>query len=333
MGVPETLRPDPMSLMKSILAALIFFAAPACLPAAQQPQPPDAANRAAESVASQGAPAEHAEHGIPSKAQPLGREAGFVTNSMLVTWTVALGLILFARYATRRIQEIPAGAQNFWEWLVEGLYEFLEGIIGRDLVKKTFWFFATIFIFILFTNWFGLIPGVGTIGWGIRSEHGFEVTRPLLRGGNADLNMTFAMAAIFTVLWLIWALRSNGIRGFALHIFGPKGESSGFIKYMMVVIFFFVGFLELISIAFRPVSLSFRLYGNIFAGENLLEAMSNVVQHPAWAKAVFSALLPVPFYFLELLVGLVQAFVFMLLTTVFTALICTHEEEHAQEHH
>ncbi len=101
----------------------------------------------------------------------------------------------------------------------------------------------------------------------------------------------------------------------------------------MIVIFFAVGFLEVLSIAFRPISLSFRLYGNIFAGENLLEALSRTVQHPAWAKALFVLLLPVPFYFLELLVGLVQAFVFMLLTTVFTALICTHEEEHATQHH
>ena len=89
---------------------------------------------------------------------------------------------------------------------------------------------------------------------------------------------------------------------------------------MMIVVFFLVGFLELLSIAFRPISLSFRLYGNIFAGENLLEALSNTITHPAWAKAVFSALLPVPFYFLELLVGIVQAMVFMLLTAVFTAL-------------
>jgi F-type H+-transporting ATPase subunit a len=103
---------------------------------------------------------------------------------------------------------------------------------------------------------------------------------------------------------------------------------------MMIVVFFLVGFLEVISIGFRPISLSFRLYGNIFAGENLLEALSNTIQHPAWAKAVFSALLPVPFYFMELLVGLVQAFVFMLLTTVFTALICTHDEpEHGKAHH
>jgi F-type H+-transporting ATPase subunit a len=256
-----------------------------------------------------------------------------ITNSMLVTWVVALGVIIFAQIATRNMKAVPEGAQNFWEWMVEGLYDFLASILGPDLVKRTFWFFITIFIFILFTNWFGLIPGVGTIGWGEEKAWGFAVTHPLLRGGNADLNMTFAMAAIFMILWFAWALRSNGIWGFTLHIFGPKGDNTGFIKYLMIVVFFGVGFLEVLSIAFRPISLSFRLYGNIFAGENLLEALSRTVEHPAWAKAVFSALLPVPFYFLELLVGLVQAFVFMLLTTVFTALICTHEEEHGKEHH
>jgi F-type H+-transporting ATPase subunit a len=90
--------------------------------------------------------------------------------------------------------------------------------------------------------------------------------RPLLRGGNADLNMTFAMAAVFMLLWFFWALRFAGPWGFVLHLFGPKGDNVGFIKYMMIVIFFCVGFLEVISIAFRPVSLSFRLYGNVFAG-------------------------------------------------------------------
>src|SRR5881392_832041 len=288
--------------------------------------------------------AEPSEHETLSlKAAPLFQIGKFsVTNSMLVSWIVALAVILFAQIATRNIKTVPTGTQNFWEWLVESLYNFLESIIGHELVKKTFWFFATIFIFILFTNWFGLIPGVGTIGWGDPAPGGgtflglanlHHVTRPLLRGGNADLNMTFAMAGVFMVLWLVWALQSNGIWGFTLHIFGPKGESTGVIKYLMIVIFFAVGFLELISIAFRPISLSFRLYGNVFAGENLLEAMSNAVQHPAWARSVFSVLLPVPFYFLEILVGLVQAFVFMLLTTVFTALICAHEEEHPKHAH
>ena len=288
-----------------------------------------AAKAKAESV-SLAAPAES---GLSQSAQTLGHENGFVTNSMLVTWVVALGLIGFARLATRKMQEVPSGAQNFWESVVEGLYSFLESVVGPELVKKAFWFFATIFIFILATNWFGLIPGVGTIGWGVPGENGFEVTRPLLRGGNADLNMTFAMAMIFMVCWVVWALQYNGIKGFLLHIFGPKGESPGGIKYLMIVLFFLVGFLEIISISFRPISLSFRLYGNLFAGENLLESMSRMVQHPAWARAVFAVLLPLPFYFMELLVGFVQALVFMLLTAVFTGVICTHEDEPEKAQH
>src|SRR5213594_4001152 len=246
-----------------------------------------------------------------------------VTNSMLVTWIVAAGIIVFAQIATRTIKPIPSGIQNFWEWLVESLYSFLEGIIGRELVRKTFWFFATIFIFILFVNWFGLIPGVGTIGWGHYDSTGiFHIDRPLLRGGNADLNMTTAMAAIFFLLWIIWAIQANGVGGFLLHIFGPKGETSGFLKVIMVVIFFMVGWLEVVSILFRPVSLSFRLFGNIYAGESTLEVMSRMVPALSW-------LLPIPFYFLEILVGVVQALVFMLLTAVFTLLIVEHESETA----
>ena len=264
---------------------------------------------------------EPAERGIPNNAVRLPVLGKFVTNSMLVTWIVAAGIIVLAQRATRQINQVPQGAQNFWEWLVESLYEFLEGIIGSVLVKKTFWFFASIFIFILATNWFGLIPGVGTIGWGESTPHGFEVTSPLLRGGNADLNMTGAMAILFFVFWTVWALQANGLRGFILHLFGPKGETSGALKVLLIVIFIAVGFLEVFSILFRPVSLSFRLYGNIFAGENMLEAMSRLVPSLSW-------LLPVPFYFMELLVGVVQALVFMLLTAVFTMLICMHEEEH-----
>src|SRR5260370_14744261 len=215
-----------------------------------------------------------------------------ITNSMLLIWVVAAGIIIFAQVATRRIQPIPSGIQNFWEWLVEGLYNFLENIVGRDLVRKTFWFFATLFIFILFVNLFGLIPGLGTIGWGYGDPTTgfFRVDRPLLRGGNADLNMTTAMAAVFFVLWIIWAIQANGIGGFLLHLFGPKGETTGFLKVIMVVIFFLVGWLEVISILFRPVSLSFRLFGNIYAGESTLEVMSRMVPALSW-------LLPVPFFF------------------------------------
>lgn len=313
-----------------LLAALVAW--PLCFGAQTTFAAADAPAAVPQLSQAPAAPEKH--EGLPASASQICRIGPFpLTNSMLVTWIVAIGLIIFAQAATRQIKEVPEGAQNFWEWLVESLHEFLEGVVGRELVGKTFWFFATIFIFIAFTNIFGLIPGVGTIGWGENTPGGFEVTRPVLRGGNADLNMTFAMSSIFMVLWLVWALQSNGIWGFAYHIWGPKGESTGFIKYMMIVVFFVVGFLELLSIAFRPISLSFRLYGNIFAGENLLESLSRTITDPPWAKALFSVLLPVPFYFLELLVGIVQALVFMLLTAVFTALICTHEEGHEKAHH
>jgi len=246
---------------------------------------------------------------------------------MVVTWIVALALIVFAQIATRNIKRIPDGAQNFWEFLVESLYKFLENIIGHALVKKTFWFFATIFIFILFCNWFGLIPGVGTVGWGEKDAAGhFHLTQPFFRGANADLNMTFAMSMIFFVCWTIWALQANGVGGFLGHIFAPKGKTTGALKVMMIVVFFMVGILEVVSILFRPVSLSFRLFGNVYAGESMLEAMANLVPSLAW-------LIPIPFYFLEIMVGLVQALVFMLLTAVFTLLITQHDESHGEAHH
>jgi F-type H+-transporting ATPase subunit a len=176
-----------------------------------------------------------------------------------------------------------------------------------------------VFLFILATNWLGLFPGVGTIGWGHRTATGFKIDEPLLRGANADLNLTLAMAMVFFALWLYWALSEVGLRGVGRELFAPKGETAGLMKVLMVVVFFAAGLLEIVSILLRPVSLSFRLYGNIFAGENMLEAMATLVPGLGW-------LLPIPFYFLELVVGLVQALVFMLLTAVFTLLICQHEE-------
>jgi F-type H+-transporting ATPase subunit a len=304
-----------MRVIRIILLWVLLVGAPG-LGLCAEPAGTGAAIEAASSAAPK-----HEEHGLTPNAMKSGASGtAFITNSMVVTWTVAVVLIALVSYATRKVQLVPSGAQNFWEWVVESLHEFLEGIIGEKLVKKTFWFFATVFIFILFTNWFGLMPGVGTIGWGERTDAGFEVTNPLLRGGNADLNMTFAMSMIFFVCWIVWAVQSVGVKGVVLDLFGPKGDTTGVMRLLMIVVFFLVGFLEVLSILFRPISLSFRLFGNIFAGENMLEAMSRLVPHFGW-------LLPVPFYFMELLVGIVQALVFMLLTAVFTMLICVHQEE------
>src|SRR5215468_6193306 len=127
--------------------------------------------------------AESDESGVSRTAVEIARPFGFpITNSMVVTWVVALGLIVFSQIATRKMALVPGGAQNLLEWVVGGLDGLLEEIIGPHLVRRTFWFFATIFIFVLATNWFGLIPGVGTVGWGHASAHGFKIDQPLLRG-------------------------------------------------------------------------------------------------------------------------------------------------------
>jgi len=290
-------------------------------------EPPSSiVSQAAEQVGS-AAIGNEEEQGLSQKAVEIVRIFGFpITNSMVATWIVALGMIVFAQIATRKMKQVPDGSQNFLEWLVESLYNFLEGILGRHLVDRTFWFFATVFIFILSASWAGLIPGAGTIGWGHTTAHGFKIDQPLFRGANADVNMTLAMALVFFGCWIIWALRENGPGGFLKELFAPKGESSGLLKVILVVVFFASGLLEIISILFRPVSLSFRLYGNMFAGEKMLETMANLVPSFSW-------LLPIPFYFMELLVGLVQALVFMLLTAVFTLLICPQEEQASAASH
>jgi F-type H+-transporting ATPase subunit a len=280
-----------------------------------QSQPPAADGPAASSTPK--------EHGLPREAGEVACVFGLpVTNSMVVTWITAIIVIVVARVATRHMREVPGGAQNFVEWLVEGLYTVLEGIIGRHLVGTTFWFFASVFIFILAANCVGLVPGAGTVGWGHRTGHGFEVDRPLFRGPNADLNMTLAMALVFFGAWIVWSLRELGPLGCLKELFGPKGESTGLMRVVMGAVFFAAGCLEIISILFRPVSLSFRLYGNTFAGETLLDTVATVFPALGW-------LLPVPFYLLELLVAVVQATVFMLLTAVFTLLMCGQEEEPA----
>lgn len=242
----------------------------------------------------------------------------FFTNSMIMTWIAAGILILFAKAASGKLQMVPVGIQNFAEWVVESLYDFLGGILGDHLVKKTFWFFSSIFLFIVTTNWLGLFPLVGTVGFNMDSDHPL----PLLRGGNADVNMTAALGIISSITWLYWAIQENGLKGFFGHIFAPKGGGKGIMALVMIVVFFIVGILEVVSIGIRPLALTFRLFGNIYAGEQALESLLLMV--PGW----LAFLPPLLFYFMELLVGLIQALVFTLLTAVFLNLICDHGDEH-----
>jgi F-type H+-transporting ATPase subunit a len=285
-------------------------------------------------VAGHAAHAAGEEHSLPpTAARLLGDHSDSIfqiSNSLVAMIIVAAGMIIFAQLATRKTQLIPSGLQNFAEWIVESLLDFLGSIMGPQLARKTFWFYATVFLFILGANWFGLFPGVGSIGYGHDTDHGFQVDHPILRGANADFNMTFALACMFFLLWIFWSIRANGIGGFFSHIFVYHGDAAGWIRPLLYLIFFLVGFLEVISIMIRPVSLTFRLYGNIYAGESLLEKMMHM------GGPMFGWLAALPFFGLELLVGMIQALVFMLLTAVFTALMCQHggdEGEHGEGGH
>jgi len=264
-------------------------------------------------------------HELPFNA-PVLVDFGFfkITNSMVAMWVVAAFIILIAQLATRRISLVPTGLQNLLETVVENLQGFLATIMGDKLARETFWFFGSIFIFIICANWMGLFPGVGTVGINRVDESGNIVEWvPFLRGANADLNTTLGLALVFFAMWIYWSVKSNGPGGFLAHIFLYQGEGKGFIKIMLVAIFFLVGFLEIVSIMIRPLTLTFRLYGNIYAGESLLELM--LYMGGRW----FGWLAALPFYFLELLVGAIQALVFTLLTAVFTSLMCSHDEEHS----
>jgi F-type H+-transporting ATPase subunit a len=305
-----------MRLFKTLLSLLLLLGLPALSLAADGHA--EAVTGAAIAHAGGGHQSgEH--HGLTPDASRFHIGPLMITNSMIVTVIVAALIILIAQLATRNVEAVPSGVQNFCEWIVEGMYDFIGTLLGPAMGKRAFWFFGTLFFFILFTNWFGLIPGVGTITYG---------GQPILRGGNADLNTTSAMAVLFTVLWFYWSISALGVGGFLKHIFAAGGGGKGFMGIFMIAIFLFVGVIEVISIAFRPVSLSFRLFGNVFAGENILESMMQLVPWLGW-------LIPLPFYFLELLVGIVQALLFTLLTAVFTSLMTSahsHDDGHGHEH-
>jgi F-type H+-transporting ATPase subunit a len=259
-----------------------------------------------------------------------GTFADWLSNSIFVSAFVALFIIWFARKATKNMTVVPGPTQNFFEAIVQGLYDTIEGIVGHHMVARVFSLLATLFIFIIVSNWFALVPGVGSIGWGKETPGGFEVITPLLRPTTADLNMTLAMATVFMVFWLYWSLSEVGVKNFLNHLFGVKGGLTGAMAIILIPVFLFVGIIEVVSIAFRPVSLSLRLFGNIFAGENLLVTMITLGKSlglPEWVAYPMSVIVPVPFYGLELLVGLLQATVFMLLCAVYIQLSTSHDEE------
>lgn len=232
-----------------------------------------------------------------------------ITNSLLATWVVMGILTLFSYGATRKMTLVPTTLQSIAEIIVGGLYDFFAGVVGKQ-ITLLFPLLASIFLFIIFANWFGLLPGVGTVGFFKQTGAGAEFV-PYLRAATADLNMTIALAIIAVVAIQYFGFKTSGFH------YGKR-----FIN-MTNPINFFIGILEIVSELSKIISFAFRLFGNIFAGEVLLAVMAFLMPFVA----------PLPFLSLELFVGFIQALVFSMLAAVFSAVAIQHGQHEAHLAH
>jgi F-type H+-transporting ATPase subunit a len=254
-----------------------------------------------------------------------------ITNSMICTWIVAAIILIIVRLTTwKSIKEIPSGMQNVMEALVEGWEGLIGDILDKRVARWVFPFATTFFIFIVMSNLVDLVPGVGSIGFGTPDKNSSmpfaieRVDRPFFRPPTTDANLTIAMAGIFLVMSLFWAVRYNGFWGLIKHIFGVKMDTNKWAYPLFFLLFIFIGAMELLSVGFaRPVALAMRLYGNIYAGESILDMVYHNNMLLALVLSTFT-------YFYETFVCVVQAFVFAMLVVAFVGTLCTHsDEEHA----
>jgi F-type H+-transporting ATPase subunit a len=262
--------------------------------------------------------AEPAAELVPAAPPALFNVLGLpVTNSVICTWIVAAVILIVVRLTTwKGVKEIPSGMQNVMESLVEGWDGLIGDILDKRVARWVFPFATTFFIFIVMSNLMDLIPGVGSIG----AYHNGTFT-PFFRPPTTDANLTIAMAGIFLVMSLFWAVRYNGFWGLIKHIFGVKMDTNKWTYPLFFLLFLFIGAMELLSIGFaRPVALAMRLYGNIYAGESILD-MEFHNYFP------LSLLLSIFTYFYETFVCIVQAFVFAMLVVAFVGTLCTHNDE------
>ena len=239
-----------------------------------------------------------------------------LTNTIVTTWVISILLILVIRWSVGTPKLIPGKGQAVIESLIDGLKGLLEPIVGKKAFPMTFPLLIGLFLFILIHNWSGLIPGVGVFG--NVDDHGHLTY--WMRPANSDLNATLGMALVAMIAWLVISLKVAGPKFFIWELFGNKAdkkETPTPVYILLIPIFLMGGLIEVVSIAFRPVSLSFRLYGNVFGGENLLTSMTGMAPY----------IVPIPFYFYEVLVGVVQALIFTLLVAIYIGLMTNHDEE------
>lgn len=230
-----------------------------------------------------------------------------ITNAFLHTFFVDAIIVGGIFSIKKTLSLIPGKFQNLVELLIETFYSLTESV-AKDQAAKIFPYFMSFFLFILLANWTGILPGVGTVGFFHESKHGKELI-PLLRGATTDINTTLALALISAVATHMLSIKIIGIKDYLSRYFSFNPIN------------LFIGVLEIISEITKIISLSFRLFGNIFAGEVILFTVSSM----------FAFIFPLPFLMLEIIVGFVQALVFSMLTMVFMAILTTPHHEPARE--
>ncbi|MBP9869789.1 F0F1 ATP synthase subunit A [Patescibacteria group bacterium] len=269
---------------------------------------------------------------VPIAAEPIFQLGSFPVTNAYINSTIALVLfVIFAIILRTRIQKIPGKLQNATESLLEFLLGYFDQVTqDREKSKKFLPLCGTLFLFILISNWMGLFPGTGSIGRWIMHE-GHLVLAPILRPANSDLNLTLAMAAVSVIFSHLLGMVTLGFfvhwnKFIQIGTVAKALITLNPVKILTALVEFVVGIIELFSEVAKVVSLSLRLFGNIFAGEVLITVISSL----------FAFALPIPFMALELIVGVVQATVFTLLTLVYLTVATEKphgDEEHAKEEH
>lgn len=222
-----------------------------------------------------------------------------VRNTLLMAW-LAMAVLLIISICTwwTRYKEVPGRFQAFIEMIIEGFFDFFDAVVGdREQTRRFFPLVTTIFLFLATANWMGIFPGVGSITIP-EIVHGETLNVPIFRSMNADVNMTLAIAMVAVIMTQVFGIATLGILPYAGKFFVPPWRDP---------IGTFVGILELVAEFAKIISFSFRLFGNIFAGEVLLVVISFLMPYIA----------PIPFLGLEIFVGFIQALVFSMLTLVF----------------
>lgn len=247
---------------------------------------------------------------VPIVAEPIFSIGSFsVTNAILDTLFVDFVLLVLIIAVSRGIKLIPNLFQNAIELIIKTFYDLTESI-AEERTKKIFPFFMSFFIFILIANWSEFIPGFSSIGFFHHGEHGEKTLVPLFRSATSDLNSTLALAIISVFATHILSVKTLGIKNYLSRYFSLNPINLA------------VGLLEIVSEITKVISLSFRLFGNIFAGSVVLTIISGIA----------AVIIPLPFLFLEIIVGLVQALIFGMLTMAFMAILTTpHSVEHARK--